>query len=177
LSGTFKKTSLFAAIAWLGFAVGALANDAPKTGGTVPPPRPLALPISLVDVMRASVEIPADGIWAAEGADKLSDEDWQLADQDAVNLIVASTVIAGAGTGKNDKKWVANADWQSWVRDLEKTALAIRAAVKAQDQKKMAAGGDHLQEICEACHTKYRGQTPSDGVSRYPFYPKRELPK
>jgi hypothetical protein len=177
LSGTLGKTSLFAAIALLGLTVGALANDAPKTGGTAPPPRPLALPISLVDVMRASVEIPADGIWAAEGADKLSDEDWQLADQDAVNLIVASTVIASAGTGKNDKMWVANADWQSWVRDLEKTALAIRAAVKAQDQKKMAAGGDHLQEICEACHTKYRGQTPSDGVSRYPFYPKRELPK
>jgi hypothetical protein len=25
--------------------------------------------------------------------------------------------------------------------------------------------------------TKYRPQAPSDGVSRYPFYPKRELPK
>jgi hypothetical protein len=36
---------------------------------------------------------------------------------------------------------------------------------------------DHLQEVCEGCHTKYRAQTPSDGVSRYPFYPKRELIK
>jgi cytochrome c' len=135
------------------------------------------LPLSLLDVMRASVEIPADGIWAAAAADKLSEEDWQLADQDAVDLIAATTLLASAGTGKNDAKWVANADWQTWVREMQTAALQIRSAVKATDQKKMAAAGDHLQEICEACHTKYRPQAPSDGVSRYPFYPKRELPK
>jgi hypothetical protein len=174
LIATLGKTLRFAAVTCLVSAVGFAANAA-KVGATAP--HPLPLPISIVDVMRASIEIPADGIWAAEGADKLSDDDWQLADQDAVNLIAASTLLASAGTGKNDKKWVANADWQAWVRELEKTALAVRAAVKAQDQKKMAVAADHLQETCEACHTKYRAQTPSDGVSRYPFYPKRELPK
>ena len=135
------------------------------------------LPVSLADVMRASVEIPADGIWAAEGADKLSEDDWQLADQDAVNLIAATTLIARAGTGKNDAKWVANADWRNWVRDMEEISLQIRSAVKAMNQKEMAAAADHLQEVCESCHTKYRPQAPSDGVSRYPFYPKRELVK
>jgi len=147
--------------------------------GTAPaaPPKAPTLPISLADVMRASVEIPADGIWAAEGADKLSEDDWQLADQDAVNLIAATQLIARAGTGKNDAKWVAKADWQNWVRDMEKASLQIRSAVKAMNQKEMAAAADHLQEICESCHTKYRPQAPSDGVSRYPFYPKRELAK
>jgi hypothetical protein len=140
-------------------------------------PKAATLPISLADAMRASVEIPADGIWAAEAADKLSEEDWQLADQDAVNLIAASQLISRAGTGKNDAKWAANADWQNWVRDMEKTSLQIRSAVKAKNQKDMAAAADHLQEICESCHTKYRPQAPSDGVSRYPFYPKRELAK
>jgi cytochrome c' len=137
--------------------------------------RPLPLPVSLLDVTRASIEISADGIWAVEFADKLSANDWQLADQDAVNLIAATTLLASAGTGKNDAKWVANPDWQTWVRDLETTALQIRSAVKGMDQKKMAAAADHLQEICEACHAKYRPQAPSDGLSRYPFYPKREL--
>jgi cytochrome c' len=168
-----------AALACLGYASTLVLAD-----GTQKPPaaaaaavRPLTLPISLLDVMRASVEIPADGIWAAEAADKLSEDDWQLADQDAVNLIAATTLLTSAGTGKIDAKWVANADWQTWVRDMEKTALQIRSAVKAMDQKKMAAAADHLQEICEACHTKYRPQAPSDGVSRYPFYPKRALAK
>jgi hypothetical protein len=155
----------------------AVAWAAPKSGTpTAAAPR-AALPLALVDVMRASVEIPADGIWSAEGADKLSEEEWQLADQDAVNLSAAATLISRAGTGMDDANWVSNADWQNWVRDMERTALQIRAAVKAMDQKKMAAAADHLQEVCESCHSKYRPQAPSDGVSRYPFYPKRELVK
>jgi hypothetical protein len=172
------KMAAWIGVACLGFAaVMVLAGGAQKAAAATATARPLTLPISFLDVMRASIEIPADGIWAAEGADKLSEEDWQLADQDAVNLIAATTLLAGGGAGKNDAKWAANADWQTWVRDMEKTAVQIRAAVKATDQKQMAASADHLQEICEACHTKYRPQAPSDGVSRYPFYPKRELAK
>lgn len=164
-----------AAMAGLTLAASIAFAGAAGTAATHAAPRPLPLPIGLVDLMRASIEIPADGLWAAAGADKLSEEDWQLADQDAVDLIAATTLVASAGTGKNDRKWVAHADWQSWVRDMEKTALAIRAAVKAQDQKTLAAVADQLQQTCEGCHTKYRPQTPSDGISRYPFYPKREL--
>jgi hypothetical protein len=172
------KMALAFGLACLAFASSlALADSAQKTSAAAASARTLTLPISLLDVMRASIEIPADGIWAAEGADKLAEEDWQLADQDAVNLVAATTLLASAGTGKNDARWVANADWQTWIREMQKTALQIRSAVKAMDQKKMAAAADHLQEICEACHTKYRPQAPSDGVSRYPFYPKRELAK
>jgi hypothetical protein len=143
----------------------------------VPPKAVTSLPISLADLMRASIEIPADGLWAAEGAEKLTDEDWQLADEDAVNLIAATLLMSKAGTGKKDASWVAAADWQSWSKDMQKTALQLRAAAKAKDTKRLAAAGDHLQELCESCHTKYRPQTPTDGVSRYPFYPKRELAK
>ena len=150
----------------LAAAVAAAARGAPARG--VPP-------VSLLDIMRAAVEIPADGIWAAEGNDKMTDEDWRLADQDSVNLIVASSLVARGGTGKRDAKHAAAADWQKWSRDMLKTSKQIRAAVKSTDPKAMAVAADHLQEICEACHTKYRPQTPSDGVSRYPFYPKREL--
>jgi Cytochrome C' len=172
------KMTAWIGLACFGLAAGiVLAASAGKPAVPVTAARPLILPIGFLDIMRASIEIPADGIWAAEGADKLSEEDWQLADQDAVNLIAATTLLAGRGAGKNDVKWAANADWQTWVRDMEKTAVQIRAAVKAMDQKQMAASADHLQEICEACHTKYRPQSPSDGVSRYPFYPKRELAK
>jgi hypothetical protein len=174
LSG--KHLARITFLAGIASSVIAFAADPPKST-LAAGPHPLPLPISIVDVMRASIEVAADGIWAAEGAEKLSEEDWQLADQDAVNLIAASTIIAAPGTGKNDRKWVANADWQAWVRDLEKTSLQIRSGIKTLDQKKMAAAADHLQEICESCHTKYRGQTASDGQSRYPFYPKRELPK
>jgi hypothetical protein len=135
----------------------------------------LVVPVSILDLMRASVEIPADGIWAAQGAEKISDDAWLLADEDSVSLAGAATLISRPGTGKNDRKWVGNADWQSWVRDMQATALSIRAAAKAKDSAKFNAAADHLSEVCQSCHTKYRPQAPSDGVSRYPFYPKREL--
>ena len=154
-----------------------LVGLAASASVAAPPKSVASLPISLADLMRASIEIPSDGIWAAESAEKLSDEEWQLADQDAVNLIVATQLMSKAGTGKLDATWVAGADWQNWSRDMQKTALLLRSAVKEMDQKKLAALGDHLQELCESCHTKYRPQTPTDGVSRYPFYPKRELAK
>jgi Cytochrome C' len=134
-------------------------------------------PLSPLEVMRASIEIPADGLWAAEGADKLTDEDWLLVDQDSVQLIAATSLVARGGTGKNDAKWVANADWQAWTRDMQKTAIELRGTVKSQDAAKLAAAADHLQEVCSACHAKYRPTEPSDGVARYPFYPKRELAK
>jgi len=162
-----KKSAVFAAICGLGSG---LLFAAPPKAAT-------ALPISVADLMRASIEVPADGIWAAEGSEKLSDEDWQLADQDSVNLVAATQLMSKAGTGKQDAKWVSAVDWQTWSREMQKTALQIRGAAKEMDQKKLAAAGDRLQELCEACHTKYRPQTPTDGISRYPFYPKRELPK
>ena len=137
----------------------------------------LVVPVSILDLMRASVEIPADGIWAAQGAESLSDDDWLLADEDSVSLAGAATLISTPGTGRNDRMWVANPDWQSWVRDLQTTALAIRAAAKAKDPAKFSAAADHLSEICQSCHTKYRPEAPSDGVARYPFYPKREPAK
>ena len=136
---------------------------------------PLAVPVSILDLMRASVEIPADGIWATQGAEKPSDDDWLLADEDSVSLAGAATLISKPGTGTNDRKWVANADWQSWARDMQTTAMKIRAAATAKDLAKFSAAADHLSEICQSCHTKYRPQAPSDGVARYPFYPKREL--
>ena len=81
--------SLIAGSAWAAKPVG---NSAP-----------LAVPVSILDLMRASVEIPADGIWAAQGAEKISDDDWLLADEDSVSLAGAATLISKPGTGKNDQ--------------------------------------------------------------------------
>lgn len=159
----------------------AISSGMALAAGTPPakPPKaaPIASPLSLLEVMRASIEVPADGLWAAEGAEKLTDEDWLLVDQDAIQLIGATSLVTRGGAGKNDQKWVANTDWQAWVRDMQKTAIALRATAKSKDPAKLAAAGDHLQEICAGCHAKYRPAEPSDGVARYPFYPKRELAK
>ena len=140
-------------------------------------PVPDKPPLSILDLMRAAIEIPADGLWAAAGSEKLTDEDWLLVEQDSIQLIGAATLVGRAGSGKNDAKWVANADWQVWVRDMQKAAVELRATAQKKDAAKLAAAGDRLQEGGSGCHAKYRPAQPSDGVARYPFYPKRELAK
>jgi Cytochrome C' len=151
-----------------------LAANPAQVHAPLPPGGP---PLSILEVMRAAIEIPADGLWAAQGAEKLSDEDWLLVDQDSIQLIAATSLVARGGNGKNDAKWAANADWRAWTRDMQKTALELRATAKSKDAAKLATAADHLQEVCSACHAKYRPTEPSDGVARYPFYPKRELAK
>jgi len=142
-----------------------------------PAPRPLALPLTLLEIMRANVEIPAEGIWGIENEDKLSNDQWALAEQDVINIIAAATFISTGGTGKKDREWVSNADWQTWTKDVQATGLQIRADVKAKDLKKLAEAADHLVDVCQSCHDKYRPEIPSDGIMRFPFYPSRVLKK
>jgi hypothetical protein len=126
-------------------------------------------------MMRATVEVPADGIWEIQGADALSDAQWLLAEQDATNLVAASTLISIPGTGKNDEQWTASTDWQGWTANTQKVALDIRNAVKTKNLTALSEAADRLTAACQSCHDKYRPQTPTDGVLRYPFYPKRKL--
>ncbi len=155
----------------------AACTKAPEKAAAPVAPAPLALKTTLLEVMRASVEIPADGIWAAQSAEKLEDADWLLVEQDALDLANGATLMTLPATGKDDAMRQANADYAGWAADIQKTALELRDAAKAKDVMKLGAAADHITETCQACHDKYRPQVPSDGVARYPFYPARERKK
>ncbi len=145
------------------------AGGAPAKRGLPPPP------LTTLQLMRANVEIPADGIWAAATAKSLSDQDWALAEQDAMNIIASATFIAAGGNTAKDKAKTLKADYQGWAREVQATGIKILAAAKAKDQMKMSEAGDRLVDVCQSCHDKYRPEIPSDGVQRFPFYPARAL--
>ncbi|HXJ01844.1 MAG TPA: cytochrome c [Micropepsaceae bacterium] len=168
---TAREFGRMAALSALGLAGTVLLAAAAAPNAA----RPLAPPLTLLEMMRANVEIPADGIWSIEGMDKLSDQEWALAEQDAINLIASATFISTGGTGAKDKEWAANADYQNWAREVQQTGVQIKAAIKAKDMMKLNDAADHLTEICQSCHDKYRPEIPSDGIMRFPFYPARAL--
>ena len=76
------------------FAIASGAASAADPAHVHSPPPLGGPPLSILEVMRAAIEIPADGLWAAQGADKLTDDDWLLVEQDAIQLTGASSLVA-----------------------------------------------------------------------------------
>jgi hypothetical protein len=172
--GLGNRTLLAAMAGGLAAAVvlAGAAGSQPAKPKTLGPP-----PLTLLQIMRASVEIPADGIWGVTSEEKLSAAQWSLAEQDATNIIASASLISTAGVGPKDKAKQAHANYQAWAKDVQVTGIKILAAAKAKDLKALGEHGDHLAEICQSCHDKYRPEIPSDGVQKFPFYPAREIKK
>jgi hypothetical protein len=138
-------------------------------------PETLALPIPINAVMVSLVDFAADGVWRPAASDlSLSDQQWLLAEQDAYNLIAATTLMSIPGTGTNDAVWVKDADWRRWTEEMRVVALEAKAAVDAKDQERLRLVGDRLVELCQACHQKFKPGLPTMGITRFPIYPKRD---
>lgn len=167
------------------FVLLAGCTPAPATNNAAPTPTPapisdtsataLPLPVSINAVMVALVDFAADGIWRPGASETpLTDKQWLLAEQDAINLIASASVITMPGTGANDAQWVTEPDWQRWATDMQVTAEQAKAAVDSKDQPRLKLVGDRLVEICQTCHQKYKPGLPSMGITRFPIYPKRD---
>lgn len=147
----------------------AVAAAAPEDTG------PLPLPVSINAVMVAQLDFAADGIWRpAASLVPLTDAQWLLAEQDAVNLISAATLITTAGTGDNDAVWVKDSEWRRWASEMQTVALEAKSAVDSRDKERLALVGDRLVELCQACHQKFKPGLPAMGITRFPIYPKRD---
>jgi hypothetical protein len=136
---------------------------------------PLPLPVSINAVMVAQLDFAADGIWRpAASLVPLTDAQWLLAEQDAVNLISAATLITTVGTGDNDAVWVRDSEWRRWASEMQTVALEAKSAVDSRDKERLALVGDRLVELCQACHQKFKPGLPAMGITRFPIYPKRD---
>ncbi len=68
--------------------------------------------------MVAQLDFAADGIWRpAASLVPLTDAQWLLVEQDAVNLTSAATLITTAGTGDNDAVWVKDSECARWASE------------------------------------------------------------
>ncbi|HEX5007743.1 MAG TPA: hypothetical protein VFV70_11555, partial [Hyphomonadaceae bacterium] len=104
----------------------------------------------------------------------LTQDQWLLAEQDAINLIASTTLITTPGTGEHDADWVKDPDWRRWATEMQVVALEAKAAVDQQNQERLRLVGDRLVELCQACHQKFKPGLPSMGITRFPIYPKRD---
>ncbi len=125
---------------------------------------------SINAMMVALVDHSAHEIWEAGSADSLTSQDWQIAEQHAIQLVASGTLISLGGTGVADSAWVAAPEWQQWSQRMTEAALAARTAIQNVDQNALSNAGSTLVEACQGCHLVFKPDIPTEGLTHVPHY-------
>jgi len=125
---------------------------------------------SINALMVALVDHSAHQIWEAGSAETLTGQDWQRAEQHAIQLAASGTLISLGGTGIADAGWVTAPAWQEWSQVLTNRALAALAAVRNTDQDALNSAGGMLIEACDGCHQAFKPELPTEGLTHVPHY-------
>jgi hypothetical protein len=125
---------------------------------------------SINALMVALVDHSAHEIWEAGAAGTLTGQDWQTAEQHAIQLVASGTLISLGGTGIADAGWVTAPAWQEWSQIMADGASAALAAVRNADQDALNTAGGTLIEACEGCHQAFKPDLPTEGLTHVPHY-------
>jgi hypothetical protein len=158
-SGLTLAVSLFVLVGWrLSLA------QAPEAADHIP------LATSINALMVALVDHSAHEIWEAGSAATMTAQDWQEAEQHAIQLVASGTLISLGGTGIADAGWVTAPAWQQWSQRMTERASAALAAVRNTDQNALNDAGGRLIEACEGCHQAFKPDLPTEGLTHVPHY-------
>ena len=169
---TKRTAKILAVAALLGASAYGLLGSAASLAQAPAAPPYVALPISINAVMVALVDQAAHEIWDGGNQDRdLTDREWLLIEQHALQLAAAGSVISLGGTGPADHGWALSPAWQDWSRKLSAVALEAKLAVDAKSKVALRDAGDKLTDACESCHTIFKPDLPTEGIMHQPHYP------
>ena len=129
----------------------------------------LPLSISINALMVGMVDDVAHDIW--EGGNKkttLTDREWSVISEHAIQLQAAATLVSLGGTGEADKGWVTSPAWQDWSRKLRDSGVTVKRAVDSKNQMALRSAGDALVDTCEGCHKQFKPDLPTEGLLHIP---------
>ena len=164
------KILAFAAL-FVASSYGVLGSAAGLAQAPAVPPH-VALPISINSVMVSLVDQAAHEIWDGGNQDRdLTDREWLLIEQHALQLAAAGSVISLGGTGTADQGWMLSPAWQDWSHRMSAVALEVKDAVDAKSKVALRDAGDKLVDTCESCHKIFKPDVPSEGIMHQRHYP------
>ena len=139
-------------------------QDATRLAPSVP------LAVSVNALMVALVDHGSHEIWDVAETPPESDTDWEQLEYHAIQLAAAGTMISMGGTGPADAGWVASPDWQRFAQQIADTGTRAIDAVRSRSVGELNSIGDSLVETCEACHTEFKPDLPTEGLAHTPHY-------
>ena len=129
----------------------------------------LAVPpaISINAAMVGLVDHASHAIWdtGIEGQAPQTDRDWETIAHYAIQLATAGTWITLGGTGPEDAGWVQQPNWATYTREMTDGALAALEAAHGKNLDALSTAGDQIVEACERCHTQYKPDLPTEGIT------------
>jgi len=125
---------------------------------------------SLNAIMVAVVDWAAHEVWEAAYAETMTGRNWLTTKQYAVELLASGTLVSLGGTGRADRNWVQNEEWQEWTAQMIEVTREALVAIDAKDQAALRDAGERLVESCEGCHAAFKPNIPTEGILHIPHH-------
>lgn len=139
---------------------------------TTPASTPVTPAVSINALMVSSIDHAAHEIWDAAAEPPKTEQEWQELDYHAIQLAALGTMITVGGTGPADAGWVGLPDWQRYSQQMTDAGVAARRAAEAKDVAAISSVGDTLVMVCENCHEQFKPDSPTEGLTHQPEYPR-----
>lgn len=115
--------------------------------------------LNMKELMGHVVDFGAQTVWKSQGSYDdaqgthsllpTTEEGWLAAESGAATVAASANLLLLPGYRRDD------ADWVTFSKQLRDRAMDARAAIVAQDDKKMFQTGADLYQVCVDCHAKY----------------------
>ena len=136
---------------------------------------PAVLPaVSVNALMVSSIDHAAHEIWDAGAEPPASDSDmeWLNLEYHAIQLAAMGTMVSLGGTGPADPGWARLPSWAEYSQQMTDVGTAALDAARDRNAEAISAAGDDLVETCESCHQEFKPDSPTEGLSHTPHYPR-----
>ena len=87
-----------------------------------------------------------------------------------MQIVASGTLISMGGTGPADPGWAASPDWQEYAQQIRDVGTRAIGAVRSRSVGELESVGDSLAATCEACHTDFKPDLPTEGLAHTPHY-------
>lgn len=165
---TVHRTQFFTLVALAGLSLASCSPSNPTepaakseaaASGTAP-----TLPVSINATMVALVDHASEPLWVAAYKSPKNAAAWKETEYTAYQVAVTGKLIQLAGTGPNDAKWVADAEWKTDADAMSLAGVDALRAAQAKDVKALDEAGSKLVEACESCHKKFKPSLTTGGL-------------
>ena len=128
--------------------------------------------VSINALMVSSIDHAAHVLWDAAAEPPASDLEWLELEYHAIQLAAMGTMISLGGTGPADPGWARLPSWAGYSQQMADVGTVALDAARGMNTEAISAAGDNLVEICETCHMEFKPDSPTEGLTHTPHYPR-----